>query len=89
MFSNTWRTVCIVLYAACILLGLVTGGPPSGFDEILALLVIPALTLTFMYFFYKGAFARAKKFGRSWQKRAASTPSRPAATCRDNLTDDS
>lgn len=89
MFSNTWRTVCIALYAGCILLGLVTGGVPSDLNEILALLVIPALTLTFIYFFYKGAFARAKKFGRSRQKRVASTSSLPAATRRDDPAGDS
>lgn len=73
MFSNKWRTICIALYAGCILLGLSTGGLPSDFSEFLALFVIPALTLTFMYFFYKGVAVRAKRLGGSVMKRTKRT----------------
>jgi len=73
MFSNKWRTICIALYATYVLLGLFTGGIPSDFSELMAVFLVPALAIAFMYFFYKGLATRARRLGGGIKRRTGRT----------------
>ncbi|MDZ4052870.1 MAG: hypothetical protein U1C74_10650 [Phenylobacterium sp.] len=62
MFADKLKLFFAALYAAFALLALYTGGLPSSWSEFCAGFVVPGLAATFLYFFYKGAWSRAKRF---------------------------
>jgi hypothetical protein len=63
MFSDKLRLFFVALYGVYVLMSLWLYGVPSDVSEAMALFVVPGLAATFLYFFYGGAFSRAKKSG--------------------------
>lgn len=62
--SKGLKLVLGSIYAVFALLALYTGGLPSTWSEFSGGFVIPGMACTFLYFFYKGAWSRAKTLTR-------------------------